>query len=742
MKSLPLLICLAALPAFGALGSSIEVPVAAPVIGRAAETQSLPRVATDGRDFFAVWIDHRSGTSSVFGTRVLADGTVLDPTGILIAVQGDTPGVVWDGANYVVVWQENYTSSYPYLRVSFVRIDRNGRLLGGPKPVVDHSRGVPSIASNGRGSAVIFSVDSSHVVLISQDGSVTNKTVSPSFGLDTQIASNGDGFLLAWASSSFTYLLRLDNDGNPRAPLQWTQRMDDAQLTAGSGGPYLLAALKWGLDGSSCARGIVGRFVTSSGVSDPVVIHDAGGADLGNFTVTPDWNGFQVVWEKRLGANPCGPAVDGDPASFHGPYPPFGLAQTHFGQDGSSGTPSMVAEGSEYALHPSVARNSAAELLVWIDTPYSGSRSKIAAAIVNPGGPVVPISIASSASAQHYTGLAAAESTFMTVWSDGDLFDEGTGIYARRFSSDGRALDLAAIKVSTNEQTSNWAPVVSFDGAVWLFVWKGYNKSVMRRMAADGSWIDAAPLTIGSTDFAVASNGNGFAVLSTASPALKITFIPRTGDTREVPVAPFPSPVGYLEYLSLAWDGGGYAAVWSRGSTNDIEGVRLDRDGRIVTPLFGIARNSRLNILPSIDCHGVMCVVAWQSDDSIAAASVIGGTVIPFNKMIDAADPEASAEQPTVLATRDGFQLFWSERGFATPSLFTASITSGGIGSPTLLGTSGFYGAAAAAVTARGQLGLTLVHPANDPAYGGVTRAFLRILPAPPSEPARRRAAR
>jgi hypothetical protein len=137
-----------------------------------------------------------------------------------------------------------------------------------------------------------------------------------------------------------------------------------------------------------------------------------------------------------------------------------------------------------------------------------------------------------------------------------------------------------------------------------------------------------------------------------------------------------------------------------------------------------------------------MCAVAWQSDDSIAAASIVSGTVIPFNKMIDAADPNAYLQQPTVLATRDGFQLFWSERGSATPLLFTASITASGIGSPNPLGTSGFYGAAAPAVTTRGQLGLTLVHPANDPAYGGVTRAFLRILPAPAPEPGRRRVVR
>jgi hypothetical protein len=740
VKFLPLLLSLAALPAFGALGPSIEVPVAPPVIGRAAETQGWPRVATDGRDFFAVWSDSRSGTRSVFGTRVLADGTVLDPTGILIAASGDVPGLVWDGANYVVVWRESSSSSYPDYRVSFVRIDRNGRVLGGPKPLVNHSLGVPSIASNGGGSAVIFSADSSHLALISQDGSVTNKTLSQSFGPSAQLASNGDGYLLAWTTNLNTYLLRLDNDGNPRAPLQWTEPMGDARLFAGIGGRYLMVGLKWGNDGSSCARSIVGRFGTSNGVSGPIVIHDAGGADLAGFTVAPDWNGFQVVWEKRLGVYPCSQISSPDPPTGPSlPFPPFGLAQTHFGQDGSSGTPSVVVEGSGYALQPSVARNSAAELLVWIERPYSGGRSKVAAAIVDPGGPVAPILIASSAAAQYYTGLAAAESTFMTAWSERDLFAEGSGIYARRFNSDGRALDAAPIMVSAHDPITNYAPRVSFDGAVWLFVWAADSKTVVRRMAGDGSWIDAAPLTIGTADYAVASNGNGFAVLSTPSP-LKIVFIPRAGAPRALPVA-LPGLPRYPRYPSMAWDGNAYVAVWSVGS-DEIEGIRLDQDGRIVTPLFSIAGKPHSNALPSIDCRGAMCAVAWQSDGAIAAASIVGGTVIPFNKMIGAADPNTHVRQPTVLATGGGFQLFWSEDGFDTPLLFTASITAGGIGSPSLLGASGFYGAAAAAVTTRGQLGLTLVHPANDPAYGGVVRAFLRILPEPTPEPGRRRAVR
>lgn len=743
MKSF-LLICLVALPAFGAM---IEVPLAPPVIGRAAGTQNSPRVATDGRDFFAVWVDGRSGGSSIFGTRVLADGTVLDPTGILIAASGGTPGLVWDGANYVVVWQETDTAPDYVTRVSFVRIDRNGMLLGGTKTaLVEHNYGAPSIASNGRGSAVIFSMDFTHLALIGQDGAVTNKTFSQPFGRNALIASNGDGYLISWTDLK-TSLLRLDNNGDPVAT-QVTDRLDYTQLIAGNGGPYLLAGLKPGIDGSSCAQSIVGRFVTGSGVSDPIVIHDAGGADLGKFTVAPDSNGFQVVWEKRLGANPCGPAIDGDPPSFHGPQPPFGLAQTHFGQDGSSGTPSMVAEGSGLDLNPSVARNSAAELVVWIENPYTGYRPKIAAAIAHPGEPVVPIAIASSASEENYTGIAAAESTFMTAWSDGDLFQAGTAIYARRFSADGRALDVAPVKVSADDQTSNSTPVVSFDGAVWLFAWYRPSTTVVRRMAADGNWIDAAPFTVGGSvggfvGFAVASNGNGFAVLTFAgSPVLKMTLIPRTGDPREVTVATIPGLPSYLRYPAMAWDGSAYVAVWSRGATDEIEGIRLDQNGQIVTPLFGIARNARLNVFPAVACRGAMCAVAWQSNDSIAAASIVGGTVIPFNTMIDSASPNTSAQQPTVLATRDGFQLFWSERASATPSLFTAPITAGGIGSPDLLGTSGWSGAAAAAITTRGHLGLTLVHPSTDQAYGGVMRAFLRILSEPTPAPGRRRAAR
>jgi hypothetical protein len=176
MKSLPLLVLLAAVPALGAIGPSFEVPLMAPpTIARAAARQQQPLVATDGRDFFAVWLDSRGGFTSVFGTRILADGTVLDPTGIVVGSPGvecGSPALVWDGANYVVVWHERYSHPYYDGRFSFARVDRNGTVLGGQKTLVDHIIGSPLIASNGHGSLVL----ADDFMSISQDGSLESRT--------------------------------------------------------------------------------------------------------------------------------------------------------------------------------------------------------------------------------------------------------------------------------------------------------------------------------------------------------------------------------------------------------------------------------------------------------------------------------------------------------------------------------------------------------------------------------------
>jgi len=253
---------------------------------------------------------------------------------------------------------------------------------------------------------------------------------------------------------------------------------------------------------------------------------------------------------------------------------------------------------------------------------------------------------------------------------------------------------------------------------------------VSRRMALDGSWIDPTPMTLGTfsgnAHYAVASNGDGFAVLTvTGKPAL--TLIPRAGGMHQVPV---PLNLGFTEFLtypSMAWDGTGYTAVWTRGNTNDIEGIRLDQDGQVITPRFDIARTSRTEGTPSIACRGAECVVAWYSDGSIAVTSLIDGTPVAVpGKSIIAAAAGGYAFNPKVVATRDGFLVLWSEWNGVTHSLLTASVGQSGIGDPLFFGS---ITISAAAMTARDQLALTIARPAYDPASGGVVRAFLRLWP-------------
>ncbi|MEA2240172.1 MAG: hypothetical protein QOC81_4896 [Thermoanaerobaculia bacterium] len=713
-----------ALPAFPSVGPSIDVPVTSPTLARAAGSQRQPHVATDGRDFFAAWLDTRGGYSSVYGTRVLADGTVLDPSGILLSAPEqfcDSFALTWDGANYVVAWQSGS-------RVSFIRVDRDGRVVGSAKTLFDGSS-TPSIASNGHGSVVIARYFYGYnVALISQDGAVTQKPgLAQSWG--AQIASNGDGYLLAWAdlSHSTTSIIRLDDNGNQVAGS--AQQLSDAaytQLTAGIGGQYLLASRKFSGD-DSCARSIVGRLVSNSVLSDPFVIHNAGGADIQDIAVAAEGNGFQVVWMKRIGPREC-PYPFSDPAPA--PSPPFGLAQIHVSENGSGGASITLTEGGASDAQPAIASNRAAELVVWIEIETTNNSAKIAAAIAHPGEQAVPIPIASSASMQSDPTVAAADGVFMTAWSEWRT-DGTIGIYARRFNTDGRALDEAAIKVSVNDQTRAWYPSVSFDGAVWLFVWTA-DKLLARRMAADGTWIDAAPLAIGNAsglaNFAVASNGNGFAVL-TLGPVL--TTIPRTGAAHQVLLPSVPGD--YLTYPSMAWDGTAYVAVWmNEKNHDDIEGIRVDPNGQILTPRFNIATTSRVETNPSIACHEAACVIAWYSNGSVAATNLLDGTLAPFVNGADnviplLTDPTRYAVRPQVLATHDGFQILWSEYGGPTPSLFTASIAHGTIGLPTPLG---FTGITAAALTPHDQLALTIARPTYDAASGGVQRAFLRVWPA------------
>ncbi len=79
-------------------------------ISTAISFQDYASVAFDSTNFFVVWQDERNGSTDIYGARVDQSGVVLDPNGIPLATAASdqtNPSVSFDGAHYLVVWEDD-----------------------------------------------------------------------------------------------------------------------------------------------------------------------------------------------------------------------------------------------------------------------------------------------------------------------------------------------------------------------------------------------------------------------------------------------------------------------------------------------------------------------------------------------------------------------------------------------------------------------------------------------------------
>ena len=108
-------------------------------ISTADQAQDFGSLASDGRDFLAVWYDARTALTDydIYASRVRAsDGAVLDDPedGIAVTTAVDQqrhPSIAFDGSNYLIVWHSYADSGDVYTRW----MGRSGEFLSGGMPV-------------------------------------------------------------------------------------------------------------------------------------------------------------------------------------------------------------------------------------------------------------------------------------------------------------------------------------------------------------------------------------------------------------------------------------------------------------------------------------------------------------------------------------------------------------------------------------------------------------------------------
>lgn len=214
-----------------------SIPTNGTAVSTAANDERSAAASFGGGVYLVVWTDSRSQDGGdIYGTRVSADGEVLDRSAIPIAVAPDAqsePTVAFDGADFLVVWTD----------------DRNGVSLGtdthgdvyaarvSPAGVVRDAKGIAIVNADGNqgrptvacraGACVVAWVDDvTRAIDVATLRPGVGSTAPPSISAPTEIrggpylhdmpaiASSGADFLLAWTYNTASVdAIRLDANG-------------------------------------------------------------------------------------------------------------------------------------------------------------------------------------------------------------------------------------------------------------------------------------------------------------------------------------------------------------------------------------------------------------------------------------------------------------------------------------------------------------------------------------------------
>jgi hypothetical protein len=711
-----------------ALGSAAaEIPVSAPVYGPAEFIQFHPQVASDGDNFLVIWSDLRgSAFSNLYATRVSASGEVLDKTNIRVASRIASATVLWTGRAYLVLIQ-NGTG------LSVARLDREGRVVSPATPLPIQgaflSEAQQAAASNGSRVVIVYTRPGGgqFAAVLDPDGQLLESEIAIGSGTSSRliVASNGSGFLVVRHDQTLDTdpitAIRLDATGHPIDTTPLSIGFGRFPSVASDGGGYvILTAPPSSLASDNAVRtthvgsdGSVGPLTNT-----PLVGHPDGATSLA-------WLGSEYVALLYV-VSQSQPVVQGLRLNADGnaTSAPFAVSQ----------------RGEAVAL----ASNGRRAYSAWTEAGADGSNSDVMGRVLAPTPAADAVRLDTAASSQRRPAGAYDGTTFLTAWEETQNDISQPRVYIGRVTPAGIRLDGSGIRVS-NADAVQRDPHVVYDRTRFVVGWEEGEAIHLRRVAKDGSFIDASPIAIPnacySGDFDMATD-DGLTVITwidcESHQVLAIRFDDATAtfpDHEPLLLAhpgdnsPLRPRIAFgFDIALIVWEESvSVPAVPEPTSQSDVRGVTVYVPGMLLLEdPFDIAVTEDDERSPA---------VAWDNQEFLVtyadAVGINGRYVDPFGPLLTDTRVATGAgyDNPSVVWDGVEFVVAFNAGGDVFASRVRRRSDSTVVeGKFALAASSDVEAEPAVVLMGTGRVGFLYDRVATEPLYGGVPRVFLRLL--------------
>jgi len=553
--------------------------------------QNEPAIAFDGANFLVVWEDHRIGSSSgISGARVTPEGTVLDPSGFLISQGTDdrlNPVLGFDGENFLVIW-EDYRGLWDS-DIYAARVTPQGTVL-------DPSGFAIAEVMNSDQIAPVLGFDGENFLVVWQDDR-DNRDEPDVYGARVTPA----GTVLD--SSGFAITQAANGQYGP---------------AIGFGGKNFLVV--WQDRRDTLYSHIYGNLVTPEGQvivpNDFVISYSP--STQGVAALGFDGENFLVAWQDIYGSFP----------------PSLSIRGSRVTPGGGVLDPDAIVISPTAGVRTAIDSDGKNFLVVWEDC-RGGSNFDVYGARVTPEGNVLDpsgLAISRAANGQYAPAIGFGGTDFLVVWQDGRVGASLTDVYGARVTPDGEVTDPEGF-VIPRAARDQFTPALASDGANFLVVWEDRRSGVY-------SDVYGARVTLAGTVL----DPDGLAVSAAASSQR--------------------SP-------AIGFDGANFLVVWTDyrdGEYSDIYGTRVTSQGALLDPDgFVVAQAAKLQRFPAVGFDGANFLVVWEDNRAGEhSVDIYGARVTPAGTVLDPdgiAISEAAGGQYAPAVGFDGanFLVAWTD---------------------------------------------------------------------------------